>query len=146
MKAFKFPLEKVLGWRHLQMRAEEEKLTVLQQHLALLNRRAHSLATAELNTKLRILKMDSVQGSELNALASFQERLKKERALVAGEKAQCEKRLAAQRVRLLKARKDYRILEKLRDRRLEEWTYSFNRELENDAADAYLAKLARGEQ
>lgn len=145
MKAFRFPLEKVLSWRHLQMRAEEEKLAVLQNHLTLLNQRASALASAELNSRLGVLKMASVRGSDLHALAPFQERMKKERAALEGEKMQCEKRIAAQLARLLKARKDFRILEKLRDRRLEAWRYLNNRELENAAADAHISKLIRGE-
>jgi flagellar export protein FliJ len=145
MKAFRFPLEKVLGWRHLQMRAEEEKLAVLQQHLELLTRRANALASADFNSKVNVLKAPLVQGSELHALTAFQARIKKEKAALLAEKVQCEKRIALQRARLLKSRKDFRVLEKLRERRMEAWTYSFNQELESAAADAHISKLIRGE-
>ncbi len=145
MKAFRFPLEKVLDWRRLQMRAEEEKLTLLQQQLELLARRANALTSADLNSKLGVVKMGTVQAADLHALPAFQAQIKKERAAVAAEKIQCERRITVQRARLLKARKDYRVLEKLRERRLEAWTYSFNQELENAASDAYISKLIRGE-
>jgi NADH dehydrogenase/NADH:ubiquinone oxidoreductase subunit G len=145
MKAFRFPLEKVLGWRHLQMRSEEEKLAALQQHLELLTRRANALASAEINSKLAVLKAPLVQGSELHALTAFQARVKKERMALAAEKAQFEKRIVAQRARLLKTRKDFRVLERLRERRMEAWTYSYNQEVENAAAEAHISKLIRGE-
>ena len=145
MKAFKFPLEKVLSWRHLQMRAEEEKLALLQRYLENLNQKANALAAAEMNSRLRLLSMESLQGADLHALAPFQERVKKERAALSAEKAQCEKRIAMQRVRLLKARKNFRVLEKLKERRLEAWQYENNRELENFAAEAHIAKLLRGD-
>jgi hypothetical protein len=145
MRAFRFPLEKVLAWRHLQMRAEEEKLAVLQQHLELLTRRANALASAEINSKLAVLKAPLVQGSELHALTAFQARIKKERAVLLADKLQCEKRIAAQRARLLKTRKDFRVLEKLRERRMEAWTYAFNQEVENAAAEAHISRLIRGE-
>lgn len=145
MKAFRFPLEKVLAWHHLQMKAEEEKLAALQEQLEALTRRAQALASAELNSKLDVVKAPAVQGSELHALTAFQARLKKERTTLAAEKMQCERRIAAQRARLLKARKDYRVLEKLRERRKEDWSYAFNRELEETAADAHISKLIRGD-
>ncbi len=145
MKAFKFPLERVLGWRHLQMRSEEEKLALLQRYLENLNQKANALAAAEMNSRLGLLKMGTLQGSDLHALAPFQERVKRERAALSAEKVQCEKRIAMQRVRLLKARKDFRVLEKLRERRLEAWRYESNRELENFAAETHIAKLIRGD-
>ncbi len=145
MKAFRFPLEKVLGWRHLQMRAEEEKLAVLQQQLEVINRRAEALASAELNSKWRLVKMASVPGEELHALASFQERLRREKAALSVEGTQLERRIDQQRLRLLKARKDYCAIEKLRERRMKAWTYAYNRELENNAAEAHLSRLSRGE-
>lgn len=145
MKEFRFRLEKVLGWRHLQMRAEEEKLVALQQQVEVLTRRANALAAAELNSKLGVLKAPSVQGSDLHALTAFQNRVKKERAMLAAERGQCERRIALQRTRLLKAQRDYRVLEKLRERRKDAWIYSNNRELENAAADAHLSKLIRGD-
>jgi flagellar export protein FliJ len=143
MKAFRFPLEKVLGWRHLQMRAEEEKLAALQEQMEVLTRRANALAAAEMNSKLEVLNAPAVQGSHLHALTAFQARVQKERAVLAVETVQCERRITIQRARLLKARKDYRVLEKLRERRKDAWTYSFNQETENAAADAHLSKLIR---
>jgi flagellar export protein FliJ len=145
MKTFRFPLEKVLDWRQLQMRAEEEKLAALQQLLEVLTRRAKALTSAELNSKLSVLNAPSVQGSDLHALTAFQVQVKKERAALAVETLQCERRVLLQRARLLKAQKDLRVLEKLRERRMADWTYSYNREVENAAADAHISKLVRGE-
>lgn len=145
MKTFRFPLEKVLDWRRLQLRAEEEKLSLLQQQLEMLTRRVQALTSAELNSKLGVVKLDSVEASHLHALPAFQAQVKKERAVLVAEKVQQERRIALQRARLLKARRDFRILEKLRERRMEAWTYSYNRELENLASDTYNSKLIRGE-
>ena len=43
---------------------------------------------------------------------------------------------------MLEARR-YRLLERLKERRLEEWEAAFARELEDLAADSHLAALAR---
>jgi len=48
-----------------------------------------------------------------------------------------------QRQRLLKARTDHRVLEKLKERRWRQWVYLNDRELEETAAEVYLAKWPR---
>jgi flagellar export protein FliJ len=146
VKAFKFPLERVLDWRHLQMRAEEEKLAALQRRLDLTNHRRNALTSAELKSEWGLLKLTSVPGSELQALAAFQIRVRKECAALDLERLQCEKWIAAQRLKLLKARKDFRVLERLREKRKQAWTYLSNREVEDAAADAHISKLVRGDQ
>jgi len=146
MKAFRFPLDRVLGWRHLQMREEEEKLAALQHRLDLLNQRMNTLTAAKRNSELALLKLPSVQGCELQALTAFQARTKKLWAALDLEQSQCEKGIAAQRLRLLKARKDFRVLEKLKDTRKRAWTYLRDREVESTAADAHMSKLVRGDQ
>lgn len=145
MKAFRFRLEKVMEWRHLQMRAEEEKLAVLQHRLGQLKYRINALTSAELKSEWGLLKQPSVWGSELEAFTSFQARVKFERAAIERDQSQCEKWIVAQRTKLLKARLDFRVLEKLKEKRKEEWTYLSDRELENAAADAHNSRLFRGE-
>jgi len=46
VKSFKFSLQRVLDWRALQMRTEEEKLAMLQRKLAALAQREQSLTAA----------------------------------------------------------------------------------------------------
>ena len=54
-----------------------------------------------------------------------------------------ETQIAEQRKRLLKARKDCKILENLKDRRKKAWTYLNDREIENTAAESYISNWAR---
>ncbi len=128
------------------MRAEEEKLAMMQHRLDLLRQRIDALTAAALNSELGLLKQPSVTGSELHALTAFQSRVNKHRVALALEQSRWEKDLAAQRVRLLKARKDFRVLEKLRDERRQAWTYLNDREIENAAADSHISRLVRGDQ
>lgn len=143
MMPFRFPLERVLEWRKLQMRAEEERLAAIQQRLEMVDQRIHALASADLQTEWGVRKLASVEGAELHGFPAFQARSRKMRDALEAEKLQCEKLAAAQRARLLKARKDYRVLEKLKERRHQAWVYLSDRELESIAADAYNSKLAR---
>jgi flagellar export protein FliJ len=146
VKAFRFPLERVLAWRHLQMRAEEEKLSALQHRRDLLNHRVNALKSAELKSKWGLLKLPAVPGSELRAMTAFQDQVKKECTALDLDRAQCEKWIGVQRVRLLKARKDYRVVEKLKEKRQQAWVYLNDREVESAAADSHISKLVRGDQ
>ncbi len=145
MKAFRFPLQRVLEWRNLQMRAEEEKLAGLQHKLADLIRRDSAVTAAQLKSEQDVLGMQSIEGSVLRALAAFQLRVQAERASLKEAQGKCEKHIADQRQRLLKARKDSRVLEKLKEQRLKAWTYLGDREVEETAAESYISKWARSE-
>jgi flagellar export protein FliJ len=143
MTPFRFPLERVLEWRKLQLRAEEEKLAAQQQRLDVVNHRINAVTSAELKSEWGMRRLSSVAGSELQTVAAFQARTRKMCAALELEKQQCEKLLAAQRTRLLKARKDFRILEKLKERKQQAWLYLSDREAEGIAADAHNSKFLR---
>ena len=143
MKSFQFPLQRALDWRAVQMRTEEEKLAALQRQLAALIHREKVLMAAQLKSQLGLFSQPCISGSELRALAAFQARIRRERAAVNTERGPCEARIAAQRTRLLKARKDYRVLEKLKQKRWKSWVYLNDREAEHTAAEAYISQWGR---
>ncbi len=143
MKSFRFPLQRVLDWRGLQLRTEEEKLAGLQQKLASLIHREKALAAAQSRSESTVLGLPSIQGSDLRALAGFQVRIKSERAALKASRAQCDAQIAEQRKRLLKARKDYRVLEQLKEKRHKTWSYLGDREVEDTAAESYISNWLR---
>ncbi|HEY4361249.1 MAG TPA: hypothetical protein VGN17_09780 [Bryobacteraceae bacterium] len=145
MKSFQFPLQRVLDWRTLRMRTEEEKLSSLQHRLAAILHRDAALTEAELKSGARLLQLAGIDGSDLRALAAFQLRMRKERTVLKVERAQCEAQISDQRQRLLKARRDCRALEQLKDKRKRAWTVQLDREIEDTAAEAYLSQWARTE-
>ena len=79
----------------------------------------------------------------LRALAGFRVRIKSEHAALKASRTQCEAQIAEQRARLLKARKDCRVLEQLKEKRQKEWSYLGAREVEDTAAESYLANWSR---
>lgn len=143
MKSFRFPLQRVLDWRSLQLRTEEEKLAGLQQKLASLIQREKALTVAQLKSESAVLGSPSIEGSDLRALAGFQVRIKSERAMLKANRTQCEMQVAEQRKRLLKARKDCRVLEQLKEKQHKEWWYLGQREVEETAADSYISNWLR---
>ena len=87
MKAFQFPLQRVLEWRELQMRTEEEKLSTIQNKLAEVLHRENALTAAQLNAEMNVLGRPVVEGTEFRALAAFQLRIRSEKvSLVAARK------------------------------------------------------------
>ena len=143
MKTFQFPLQRVLEWRALQMRAEEEKLATLQNKLAEVLHRENALVLAELNAEMNVLRQATVPGSEFRTLAAFQVRIRSERISLLAKRRTLEGEIAEQRKRLLKARKDCKTVENLKERRKKQWIYLSDRELENTAAESYISNWVR---
>jgi len=143
VKAFRFPLQRVLEWRALHVRTEEEKLSTLQNKLAAVSHRENELVLMELNAEMNVLRQEAVPGSEFRALAGFQIRLRHERASLRLSREALEGQIGEQRKRLLKARKDHKIIESLKEKRLKQWAYLSDRELENVAAESYISNWVR---
>jgi flagellar export protein FliJ len=143
MKAFQFPLQRVLEYRALQMRTEEEKLSAIQNQLAEVLHRENALTAAQLNAEMNLLGRPLVEATEFRALSAFQLRIRSEKISLVAARKNLEAQIAEQRKRLLKARKDCKILENLKDRRKKAWTYLSDREIENIAAESYISNWAR---
>jgi flagellar export protein FliJ len=143
MKAFHFPLQRVLEYRALQMRTEEEKLATIQNQLAEVLHRENALTASQLNAEMNLLGRSVVEATEFRALSAFQLRIRGEKVFLLAARKNLETQLAEQRKRLLKARKDCKILENLKERRKKVWTYLSDREIENTAAESYISNWAR---
>jgi flagellar export protein FliJ len=143
MKSFQFPLQRVLDWRALQLRTEEEKLTALQYKLASLAQKESALMAAQARSERAVLGQISIDGAQMKALAAFRLRIQSDRVALRANRAQCEALIAEQRKRLLKARKDVRVLEKLKEKRWKSWQYLSSREVEDTAAENYISQWAR---
>ena len=74
---------------------------------------------------------------------AFQLRIRSEKVSLLAARKNLETEIAEQRKRLLRVRKDCKILENLKDRRKKAWTYLSDREIENTAAESYISNWAR---
>ena len=143
MKTFRFPLQRVLEWRALQLRVEEEKLASLQQQLTALLQMREKLEAERNRSQAHLFASGTAAGSDLQTWALYQARLVKQQELLKTQLVQCEKFSLEQRQRLMKARTDHRVLERLKERRWRQWVYLNDRELEDTAAEVYLSKWSR---
>ncbi len=143
MKRFQFPLETVLRWRQSRLEAEQARLRELlaeREQIRLRIRQTEEDAQAAARD---VLSAEGILAEELAALETYLRRLSAERARLRGAEADCEARIGRQRERVLEAERRVRVIEKLRERRLQEWRAEVDREIENQAAEAYLAQWGR---
>ena len=143
MKRFHFPLQTALRWRNERALAEEMKLERLTAE-----RQAHEKAlTALLDRRARaersVLEAPFVEAADLCALDAFRLQASAECVRIRTRAAGCDARIATQRSLLVEARRQARLLENLREKRRQEWTRSFDAELEQNAGELFLAAHVR---
>jgi hypothetical protein len=133
----------VLGWRRTQLELEEYRLRQLSAELEGIQREKARLAAERTLAERELLGRAQWDGEDLAAHSAFlsslgqQERRMKEREL------EQERRIAAQHERVLEARRNCRLLERLRARAWNAWQAEADRETEALAAEAHLARWGR---
>jgi hypothetical protein len=143
LKAFHFSLERVLEWRASQLLIEEAELRRLSEQASALELSAASLEQSRLASEDKVRHASYVDGWDLKALEAYRRQTQKQREVLQARLKEALKLVVAQREKLLAARREHRLIEKLRERRLVEWTTESNKEIEQNAAESYLAKFNR---
>lgn len=145
MKAFKFNLQRVLEWREMQVRAAEEKLNQLQQQLTLLKQQEEALRSEYIAAESRVSALPTMNGADMQSLAGFRLSTAKHLKTNQAQQQQYAVLIAEQRERMVKARGDHKVLEKLKEQRRRNWTYLNDREMEDTAAEVFLANWSRAD-
>jgi flagellar export protein FliJ len=143
MKSFQFPLQKALDWRGAELELAEAALQRQLAVLADLDRARAELQAAEVRSEAEVRAFNPLAGRDLAALGSFHIMLKAREKQLAARRVECRRELAARQADLLEARRRCRLLERLQERRRAEWQSAGDRELEELAADSYLAQWNR---
>ena len=142
MKRFTFPLESVRVWRFRQLETEESRLhQIFAERDALIARR-HAMEE-ELRQEMGVLAARNLEAGQLAALDAFRRFVSNEKSRIAAEMRLCEQRIGAQRKLVVEARRQFELLNRLREKAATSWRAENARELENTAADLYLARCAR---
>jgi flagellar FliJ protein len=144
MKRFRFRLESVLKWRQLQVGLEQERLQERFSELRALERRAAALEAGKLEAEQSVLAAKEVEAGALAALDAHRRWVAAERERLAQAAQDCQRRIDEQRAKLLTAERNLRLLEKLKQRRLAEWTAAVEKEYQTLAEEAYLGQWRRG--
>lgn len=136
MKSFRFRLDRVLDWRRTELEMEETRLKQMHAALAALDREKAALETARDDAGRAVVNSRSVYGAELQLLSGYKVAVKRLSARLDQKRRAGEQAAAAQQQKLLEARRRLRLLENLKDRRLAEWKYETERQMEADAPPA----------
>lgn len=140
MKDFRFKLQKVLDWQLEQCESIENRVKSLCEELAQIRARIAGAQAELVAAEEQVLSAHCLQGASLNGLAAYRIRLRKRTDSLHAERQGCDMRLTEQRAQWIEARKRYRMLERLRHRKLTEYASELDRELDLLATDAYGAR------
>jgi flagellar biosynthesis chaperone FliJ len=142
MNAFRFPLQKVLDWRRSELELAELKFQQLTAAVVAVDKELAELETAGIRAEILVRDWSPLCGRDLAALGSFRLHVRKKNAELSAQRAQCAGRLAAGRGAMLEARRRFRLLERLQQRRWEDWRIARDKELDELASESYLARWA----
>ncbi len=145
MKKFAFPLDRVLSWRHTQVRLAEADLDRLRAEVRALDQRCTDIAQAVDEASKQLLGSAVTTAAELGALAHFRTASTAQTARLAQARAALDQRIQLQIQAVMDSRREARLLERLRETRLATWRADAAREIDQLAEESYLARLARGE-
>lgn len=139
MAPFRFRLQRVLQWQERICHLEEEKLRQLAAELAETEGKLARLAAERVSIEQEFAGHVTLSPRDLQALAQYRHRAVAERQALEREREGRFAALAGQRDKLLAERRKLQVIEKLRDRALQEHTRAVDREIETVSHESYLS-------
>jgi hypothetical protein len=143
MTSFHFRLEMVLSWRRTKLEVEEIKFKQAAADVAGKDRALSELREAAGKEESQLRSGKSTIGLDWAALGFYRLDVKNDERELERQRAESLKKLAVQQTAMLEARQCCRLMERLKERRLAEWEVANNRELDEMAAEAYLAQWSQ---
>ncbi len=143
MTTFRFPLQKVLDWRRTQLELAEASFQRQIAALASIDRAYAEMEASGIRAEMEVRRWDPLAGRDLAALGRFRLLVQSREKQISLQRAECQRELAVRKSAMLEARRRCRLLERLKERRLAEWTLARDRELEELASESFLARCAR---
>ena len=143
MQRFQFRLDRVLEWYCKKRRMEESRLADCLGLVRTAERKIARLQAERAAVERDMLERSSIPAADFLNLGRYRLRADKEAIEAEEERRQRLLSAAEQRARVQRARQRVKLLEKMRDRRLEEHAAAAGRELENVATEGYLARWSQ---
>jgi flagellar export protein FliJ len=143
MKRFSFPLERVRRWRDGQASLEEMKLDQMRDRLTGLAEQKRSIESERVRSEREVLGQGLMEATELQSLDAFRLHVRKKIGDIQNSERQLEAEMEQQRRRVMEARRNAELLERLKQKAFEDWRKAGDREQETLATELYLAKRTR---
>lgn len=146
MIPFTFRLERVLRWRVTSLKLEEAKVEQLRFSMEQARTANGKLSEALSQTKQSTGVQMQLTGADLQAIDSYATRLVREIAQ-AGQTILALSEAIAKQMLIVSARdREVRLLERLRERRREEWQTEVNRESDEQSGDFSAGQWLRAKR
>lgn len=143
MKRFHFPLETARRWRLERAGIEELKLGQILAEKQKLAAAKGQIQGEIAQTARQVLGQPSIPARELESLDSFRVHVRGRIRKLEDQEKGCQARIVEQRNKVLHARRQFELIERLRQKALTEWQAAGSKEREDLAAELFLAKTIR---
>jgi hypothetical protein len=143
MHSFQFRLDRVLDWHGHQYHVEQARLAVAMAAQEKAHQKLAKFHAECLAVERDVIGRREIAARDFHALGLFRLRARQVELELMQETQRAETAVRDQMQRVQDAQRRVRLLEKLRDRRLAEHKYLEEKELEELAAEAFLAKWDR---
>jgi hypothetical protein len=141
--AFRFRLSRVLDWYERQYRMEAGRLRLCEERSVTAQAELSLHRQSRLAAENQLLRMGSFQADDLRARELHRKRSMLRESQLVGICQNADRDLEMQRSVTVAAQRRVRLVEKLRDRKRDEFDYHAAQDLEQAAADSWLAGYAR---
>lgn len=139
MKKFEFRLNSVLRWRQTQLQAERAALSSLLGHEERLRIELATLRNQRHEAVVSLQQGNGFESLELRALSAFLVGVATRETALLEDIARRQHTIQQQRERVVLAERNVRLLEKLHDKRWHSWTLEYQKHIDANAEEAWLA-------
>jgi hypothetical protein len=143
MRHFRFRLERALEWRRTELELERAKFEQQMLEMTRLDSERADIEAAGIRSEIEARTWRPLTGSDLRALAAFRRYVIGKEKQIEARREEGRRKLESRKSAMIEARRRCELLERMKQRRREEWQAAADRELEQVAAESYLARFAQ---
>lgn len=144
MKKFSFPLSRVHDYRRTQARLEESKLEALHGEMRAIENRELTLLAELAESQQAVLTASSATGLDFATLDAFRKYTAFEGVRTERARVECAQRIKLQIDVVTRRRRDVKLLDNLKDRRMRVWKQELEKEVAQQAEESFMSRTARG--
>lgn len=142
MKAFQFRLEAALRLREMQFQAERAKLQQLLAEEQRLRQSLDALAGERLEASAFIQRLENPANRDFRALSAYLLGAAARASSLREQISRAGALIDQQRKKVRRCERNFRLLAKLREKKLREWTFERDKQIEAAAQEAWLSRYS----
>jgi hypothetical protein len=146
VKAFQFPLERVLSWRQTEQTMAEAALARLLGEQRSTQQARADLQTGRVTAQVTVARAPSSQGTELDKLDRLRMWTVREDGRLSTRLQELQKAVEDQKRVVANAARNVRMLERLRTRRHSEWKAEMDHEMETLTGEWAVTQWRRNQK